>query len=159
MIKIAIVGLLALTSCVPWPPVEQPPIPTPTVVVTPTSTPVIPSPEPQPEKCQLDPAPKPSSCVFKPESRPMYIEDVTHAQNQAALAGFVNDDGIVTDEIEYTKEVAKNLRKMGYCAIAGLNDEVWLKKYHNDFSEHYDIVRSDNVIITMFAARCTPAYF
>jgi len=148
--------VLSNTKCEGWPP--SVPTPTPTPSATPTST-VTPSPSPSASpsfECVLPPSD--GTCVDNPKSAPVFRDAVYHAQDLAAIAGYVRDDGTVTDELEYTAAVAKNLRKAGFCATNGLADEVWVKNA-NGFSEHYDIVRSDRMIMNLYAAKCTPAKF
>ena len=149
-------SLAACLPLLPPVPVATPtPSPTATATATPSITPIPPTPPVY--ACQL-----PASdgvCEDKPKSAPLYQEAVWDAQNQVAIAGkLIGQDGIIPDEVAYTAEVARLLLVAGYCSTNGLADEVWVKKT-NDFSEHYDIVRSDRVVINLYAARCAKAKF
>lgn len=76
----------------------------------------------------------------------------------AAIDGYVHESGKVRNELEYTRAVIANIRKLGYCSDSKLADEVWVKD-SNTFSEHYDIVTGDGYIWNHYAARCAPAKF
>lgn len=135
---------------------EASPVPsataTPTTFPTPTGT----------ELCRLPPSN--GGCDFDLNGRGEYGEAVFMAQEQAKDNGYLVPGGRVKDEALYTNEVARLLRMDGYCAINGRegghtsDDEVWVK-FSNQFSLHYDIIRSDGVPILIYAARCTPAKF
>lgn len=136
----------------PEPTSEPTALPTPTTFPTPTGT----------DLCRLPPSN--GGCDFDLNGRGEYGEAVFMAQEQAKDNGYLVPGGKVKDEALYTNEVARLLRMDGYCAINGRegghtsDDEVWVK-FSNQFSLHYDIIRSDGVPILLYAARCTPAKF
>lgn len=159
---LAILAALGLWNPSPVPPQ---PTPTPTATQTPATSPTIeptalptPSvaPTPSPEDgCVLPPST--GQCVQHPGGRGEFRDVVEKAQAQIP-ARFFKEDGTVKNEAEYTAAVAKVIRILGYCAVDGQADEVWVKKM-NEFSEHWDIVRSDGSPITLRASVCKPAYF
>lgn len=136
----------------PEPTSEPTALPTPTTFPTPTGT----------DLCRLPPSN--GGCDFDLNGRGEYGEAVFMAQEQAKDNGYLVPGGKVKDEALYTNEVARLLRMDGYCAINGRegghtsDDEVWVK-FSNQFSLHYDIIRSDGEPILIYAARCTPAKF
>ena len=147
------------------------PEPTPTATaepsVEPTGTPAplpTPSPAPTVALCVLPPSSVPQSgCLLNPSGLE-FREDIEEAQRLAAANGFVTN-GIVNDEIQYTREVARIMRVMGYCAISGADapplppDEV-IAKDSNAFSAHWDLVQGgSNNVLTLAAARCSPSKF
>ena len=139
---------------------DPPPAPTPTATPTPTPEPT-PTPTPAPPECPLAPSEE-TSCEFRPAGLEFRTQ-VLQAQAEAE-AGFV-ENGIVKDEREYTREVARLLKFKALCAISGADiagkppDEVWVKDM-NDFSAHWDLVRGGtNEVLTLDAARCFPAAF
>lgn len=152
------------------------PTPGPTPVATaspePSSSPTpAPSASPEPSALPTPPGaalcrlpPSNGGCDFDLNGRGEYGEAVFMAQEQAKDNGFLVPGGKVKDEALYTNEVARLLRLEGYCAINGRegghtsDDEVWVK-FSNQFSLHYDIIRSDGEPILIYAARCTPAKF
>jgi len=175
-----ILALLAALGIYTKPPAPTPtPTPSPTATATATATPAE-SPSPAPSAtptptafptppgaatCRLPPSN--GGCDFDLDGNGEFGEDVFMAQEQAKANGYLTPDGRVKDEALYTNEVARILRNPApgetpYCAINGRegghtsDDEVWLK-VSNQFSLHYDIIRSDGVPILLYAARCTPA--
>ena len=146
--------LIALGLWAPSP-VPPQPEPTPTASATPAPS-ALPTP-PEPWLCRL-PA-STGTCVYPPVIAPALHHAVEDAQAMVA-SDFYDVDGKVRDEHLYVLEVARHLRSLGFCAIQGATvaDEVWIKA-SNEFSEHWDVVRADNVPITLYAARCAPAAF
>jgi len=161
-ISTGLTGLLALLAY--WifginPPNNSTPTPSPTPIVISTPTPKTPTPTPivtptllpTPEypKCSLPPSD--GKCEDNP-TQSMYSDVVKKAQ--AELAVDHSDNPIV-----YTNRLAKMLQDWGYCATNGLEDEVWVKKGSNTFSEHFDVVTSRGEIWNKHAATCKPAKF
>ena len=171
MNRLAIAMLLGMCACIeiefpqPTPsPTESPaptPEPTPTATATPTPAPE-PSPLPSPVLCEIHIPTEPVSCEFGVPGLEFEAEFV-EAQRVAAENGFVTN-GVVNDEVEYTRELARIIRVSGRCAISGADfdggppDEVWIRG--NGFTAHWDGVSgSDGSPIAHPAARCVPEHF
>lgn len=151
----------------PTPTVTASPVPSPTEAPTilPTPSPAAtPTPEELPtpgvEQCVLPPST--GECIENPnDSR--YLGAVREAQAEIRVNGVVVTH---TDNPKaYIAELSKILRQWGYCAINGRegghtsDDEVWVKKDSNAFSEHFDVITSNGDIWSKHAARCVPAKF
>lgn len=168
----ALAGLVALwLGLATKPQVVPSPTPSPTVSISPSP---LPSAFPTPSTAATPIiSPTPVSTVFpqcvlpesagKCENNPstvgIFSSTVYSAQQKVADGGgFVDSQGMVVNEGEYTQEVARQLRLIGYCSNSKLSDEVWVKTT-NDFSEHYDLVQGSGAVWLHFAARCAPAGF
>ena len=59
----------------------------------------------------------------------------------------------------YFSEVRKRLRTKGYCSIQGGEDEIWIKKGTNRFSEHWDLLKSEGYSLRLLSSVCHDAAF
>jgi len=59
----------------------------------------------------------------------------------------------------YFSEMRKRLRTKGYCSIAAGEDELWIKRGTNRFSEHWDLLRGEGYSLRLLAATCHDAAF
>jgi hypothetical protein len=59
----------------------------------------------------------------------------------------------------YFSEMRRRLRAKGYCSIQAGDDELWLKKGTNRFSEHWDLLRGEGQSLRLLAATCHDAAF
>ncbi len=153
--------LAALGIYLGGPPSPKPtptPVPTATATATPIATPTTePTRLPTPEVAACSRFEKTAApCVDKPTLPSVFREDVRAAQ-EMARAKFVIGDWVVGEK-EYTAEVARLLREAGHKATScGLPDEVWIEGH--GFSEHFDVVTSELMVWTHYAARCEPSKF
>ena len=65
----------------------------------------------------------------------------------------------VTDVPLYFSELRRRMRVKGYCSIVNGDDELWIKKGTNRFSEHWDLLRSDGYTLRALASVCRDAAF
>lgn len=65
----------------------------------------------------------------------------------------------VTNVPLYFSELRKRVRTKGYCSIYNGDDELWIKKGTNRFSEHWDLLKSEGYSLRLFAAACHDAAF
>ena len=59
----------------------------------------------------------------------------------------------------YFSEMRKKLRTRGYCSIYTGDDEVWIKKGTNRFSEHWDLLRAEGYSLRLLSSVCHDAAF
>ena len=65
----------------------------------------------------------------------------------------------VTNVPLYFSEVSKKLRAKGYCSTREGEDELWIKKGTNRFSEHWDLLRGEGHSLRLLASVCRDAAF
>lgn len=65
----------------------------------------------------------------------------------------------VIDTASYFSEMRRKLRNRGHCSIRGGEDEVWIKKGTNRFSEHWDLLTGGGYSLRVMAAVCHDAAF
>ena len=65
----------------------------------------------------------------------------------------------VTNTALYFSQMRKKLRAKGYCSVTEGEDELWIKKGTNRFSEHWDLVRGEGYSLRLLAAACRDAAF
>lgn len=147
------------------PTIEPTPTATPTPTVEPTASPTpTPSPSPTPFLCALPAQTEPSVCTFDPDLVAHFDLAVRAAQDRAVTAGLVVDGKIVGEDVNYINFLVSDLKSNGYCAINGRlgghtsDDEVWVKDVQT-FSQHFDVVTSDNRPWIKYTALCKPAKF
>jgi hypothetical protein len=59
----------------------------------------------------------------------------------------------------YFSEMRRKMRARGYCSIQAGDDELWIKKGTNRFSEHWDLLRAEGHSLRLLAATCRDAAF
>jgi len=59
----------------------------------------------------------------------------------------------------YFSEMRLKLRARGYCSIREGDDELWIKRGTNRFSEHWDLLRGEGHSLRLLAATCHDAAF
>jgi len=59
----------------------------------------------------------------------------------------------------YFSEMRRRLRTRGYCSIQSAEDELWIKKGTNRFSEHWDLLKAEGYSLRVMAAACHDAAF
>ena len=71
-----------------------------------------------------------------------------------------NDTGWkVADVPLYFSEMRKKLRTRGYCSAYVGDDELWIKKGTNRFSEHWDLLKAEGYSLRLLASVCHDAAF
>lgn len=65
----------------------------------------------------------------------------------------------VTNTSLYFQELSKKMRARGYCNIQGGEDELWIKKGTNRFSEHWDLLKAEGYSLRVMASTCHDAAF
>jgi hypothetical protein len=65
----------------------------------------------------------------------------------------------ITNPDLYFSEMRKRLRTRGYCSIRSAEDELWIKKGTNRFSEHWDLLKAEGYSLRVMAAACHDAAF
>ena len=65
----------------------------------------------------------------------------------------------VTDVALYFSELRKRLRLKGYCSVYSGDDELWIKKGTNRFSEHWDLLKAEGYSLRLLGAVCRDAAF
>jgi len=65
----------------------------------------------------------------------------------------------VIDTALYFSEMRTKLRSRGQCSIRSGDDEVWIKKGTNRFSEHWDLLTASGHSLRVMAAACHDAAF
>lgn len=65
----------------------------------------------------------------------------------------------VTDVPLYFAELRKKMRVKGYCSIHIGDDELWLKKGTNRFSEHWDLLKAEGYSLRLLGTVCRDAAF
>jgi hypothetical protein len=136
-----------------------------------TPIPVIPAPPVQDPECRLPPS-RESYCD-RPSS--VYGGDVFSAMDELIAqdrqlaqplifdfgdhAPGVDNGWRVTNVPLYFSELRKKLRTRGYCSVYSGDDELYLKKGTNRFSEHWDLLKSEGYSLRLMAAVCHDAAF
>ena len=59
----------------------------------------------------------------------------------------------------YFSEMRRKLRARGFCSVREGDDELWIKKGTNRFSEHWDLLRAEGHSLRLLAATCRDAAF
>ncbi len=59
----------------------------------------------------------------------------------------------------YFSELRKRVRAKGYCSVHIGDDELWVKKGTNRFSEHWDLLKAEGHSLRLFGAACHDAAF
>lgn len=65
----------------------------------------------------------------------------------------------VTNVPLYFSELQKKLRARGLCSAVEGDDELWIKKGSNRFSEHWDLLKAEGYSLRLLAATCRDAAF
>lgn len=135
-----------------------------------TPLPAVIAPAVQDPECKL----APSRDIYCDRPRPVYEGDVTSALDELIaqdrqltnplIFNFSDrspgtSDGFkVTNPSLYFSELRRKLRAKGYCSIQN-DDEVWIKKGTNRFSEHWDVLKAEGYSLRVMAAACHDAAF
>jgi hypothetical protein len=138
-----------------------PAIPIPSIVTPPNQDP----------ECRL----APSKDAYCDRPGPVYDGDVSGAldeliaQDRQLTTPLVFDFGSralgtedgwkVANVPLYFSEMRRKLRARGYCSLQAGEDELWLKKGTNRFSEHWDLLRGEGHSLRLLAATCRDAAF
>ena len=136
-----------------------------------TPIPAIVTPPVQDPECKL----VPSRDTYCDHPAPQYEADVVAAldeliaQDQKLASPLVfdfssrapgTDNGWrVANAPLYFSEMRKRLRARGYCSVAAGEDELWIKRGTNRFSEHWDLLRGEGYSLRLLAATCHDAAF
>lgn len=133
--------------------------------------PTIATPPVRDAECRL----APSRESFCERASPVYNGDVDGAldeliaQDRALATPLIfnfNDRGPgletgwkVTNVPLYFSELQKKLRARGYCSTREGDDELFIKKGTNRFSEHWDLLKAEGYSLRLLAATCRDAAF
>ena len=136
-----------------------------------TPIPAIVSPPVQDPECKL----APSKDTYCDRPAPQYEADVFAsldeliAQDRQLASPLVfdfnsrapgTDNGWrVANAPLYFSEMRRKLRAKGYCSMTAGEDELWIKRGTNRFSEHWDLLRGEGYSLRLLAATCHDAAF